>query len=170
MDVAGKYAAIYIGDKIGGPIGAILGDMIGEKINRKINNKFGQTTFDTPQMKTAMSILAKEEPRVYEFLDKAMKHYGIKIEPVEKEGSDVEEIIKDEKTSSLFKEGTPLDNTLEKLHQTAIKKGSGHPIQEKTQRGKTNKIATSGVFHNPRHRKGLLPPKAMGTSREGLIR
>jgi hypothetical protein len=68
-------------------------------------------------MKTAMSILAKEEPKVYEFLDKAMEHYGIKLKPAKEEGSDVEKIIKNKKTPNLFKEGTPLDTTLEKLHQ-----------------------------------------------------
>jgi uncharacterized membrane protein len=156
MNVAGKYAAIYIGDKIGGPVGAILGDMIGEKIDRKINQKFGSTTFDTPQMKTAMSILAKEEPKVYEFLDKAMEHYGIKLEPAKEEGKDVNEIIKNKKTPNLFKEGTPLDTTLEKLHKVETKKI-------------IKKAPTTDESRSPKYKKRLLPHKAKGTSRAGLI-
>jgi hypothetical protein len=127
---AGRYAAVYIGDKIGGPIGAILGDMVGIHITKKIDRKFGKTVFETPAMKKALIILGAEEPKAYQVLRAKLQESGIAVPEEEKAASSLPELLKSKDPSIGFNEGTKLDTTLEKLHKEAT---SGKPKKSQKQ-------------------------------------
>ncbi|HEY5235475.1 MAG TPA: hypothetical protein VIJ14_04795, partial [Rhabdochlamydiaceae bacterium] len=83
---AARYAEIFIGDKIGGPIGAVLGYVAGEHINRALEKKLSKTKWDTKEMKSALDVLHKTKPDMYEKLQKGLGKVGVKIDAKEPEG------------------------------------------------------------------------------------
>ena len=83
---AARYAEIWIGDKIGGPIGAVLGYVAGEHINRALEKKLSKTKWDTKEMKSALDVLHKTKPEMYDKLSKGLQKVGVKIDAKEPEG------------------------------------------------------------------------------------
>lgn len=154
LHAAGRYAAVYIGDKIGGPIGAILGTMVGEHIIRAADKRYGKNMFETPSMKAAMDILHDTEPKIYKVLLSKLKENGVNVNPKEinlPKGKTFAEVLKEKQT--------PIEKADDIVNAIQAKKVSGKRI------GYIKPGSVSSSVR-PKQTKGLLKPKATG---KGLV-